>query len=249
MKSSYLKFLALTGVAVIGLAGTAQAQIVGTSSDVTKVDIGASTVNGGPHVSGRPGIGVPNTNLTTRVDFQGLQASSPPVNGVTTITQVTGTTTDHSKFGRFDFARVGANDVYFGEWSQTGSATAGDHTVYYAGTATGTTVPTSGAASYSVKGIGDYAARGQLSGTFNANFTARTLTGSISNAAYSVNIGTAAINSSTAAFQGSNASNSAGNTGGKVAGQFFGANAAALAGIVTFAGARQNDTAFGGTRN
>jgi len=34
-----------------------------------------------------------------------------------------------------------------------------------------------------------------------------------------------------------------------VSGRFFGANAAALAGTVKFDGARQHDTAFGGTKN
>ena len=38
-------------------------------------------------------------------------------------------------------------------------------------------------------------------------------------------------------------------SGGAVRGRFFGASAAALAGTVKFDGARQHDTAFGGTKN
>ena len=38
-------------------------------------------------------------------------------------------------------------------------------------------------------------------------------------------------------------------TGGKVSGRFFGVDAKALAGIVTFSGNKQYDTAFGGAKN
>jgi len=262
MNRTYLKTLALAAVATFAVAGGAQAQVVGASSDTDNVNIGPSTVNGGPHRSGRPGIGVPNTGLITRVDFQGLQSSSPPTaDGVTTISRITGTTTDHSRYGRFDFAKVGSEDLYFGEWSQTGSATAGDHTVYYAGTSTGTTVPTSGSATYAVKGISDYANKGLLTGTFTANFasgTSGTLTGSIANSAsgYGVDIGTASITTD-ATFAGIGASATQSGTtvasGGAVNGRFFGANAAALAGIVKFGdgttSVRQYDAAFGGTNN
>ncbi|MEA1084438.1 Slam-dependent surface lipoprotein [Sphingomonas sp. CD22] len=251
--------MALATVATLAIAGGAQAQIAGASSDTNNVNIGPSTVDGGPHRSGRPGIGVPNTGLVTRVDFEGLQASSPPnADGVTTITRITGTTTDHSRYGRFDFAKVGSADLYFGEWSQTGSATAGDHTVYYAGTSTGTTVPTSGSATYAVRGISDYANKGLLTGTFTANFasgSSGTLTGSIANSAsgYGVNIGTATIDGTKATFSGSGASATQSGTtvasGGTVDGRFYGANAAALAGIATFGSSRQYDTAFGGTKN
>jgi hypothetical protein len=260
MKRTYLRMMALATVATLAIAGGAQAQIAGASSDTNNVNIGPSTVDGGPHRSGRPGIGVPNTGLVTRVDFEGLQASSPPnADGVTTITRITGTTTDHSRYGRFDFAKVGSADLYFGEWSQTGSATAGDHTVYYAGTTTGTTVPTSGSATYAVRGISDYANKGLLTGTFTANFasgSSGTLTGSIANSAsgYGVNIGTASINAD-ATFGGNGASATQSGTtvasGGAVDGRFFGANAAALAGLVNFGSGseRQYNAAFGGTKN
>src|SRR3546814_14889490 len=84
-------------------------------------------------------------------------------------------------YGRFDFAKVGSYDLYFGEWSQTGSATAGDHTVYYGGTGATSSgnMPSSGSANYTVKGISNYASSGTpLSGTFTANFGAGELTGS-----------------------------------------------------------------------
>src|SRR3546814_7880301 len=87
-------------------------------------------------------------------------------------------------------------DLYFGEWSQTGSATAGDHTVYYGGTGATSSgnMPSSGSANYTVKGISNYASSGTpLSGTFTANFGAGELTGSIQNSALKIDIGTADI--------------------------------------------------------
>lgn len=259
MKFAHLKALGL-GLAVSAvMAGTAQAQVVGGSSDTSNVKIAASTVVGGPHTAGKVGIWVPNLTSTQYVDFQGLQSVlGTDANGVTTFINTTGTVTDHSKYGRFDFAKVSGQDIYFGEWSQTGSATAGDHTVYYGGTGASSSVPSSGSATYSVKGISDYQNRGILTGTFTANFTGSggTLTGSLANAAstYGVNIGTATIaTSGTFTGGGATATGSGGTTlasSGLVTGRFFGTNVDALAGLVSFSGTnRQYSTAFGGTKN
>ncbi|MNI33706.1 hypothetical protein D3C73_876660 [compost metagenome] len=57
----------------------------------------------------------------------------------------------------------------------------------------------------------------------------------------------ASINSANASFAGSATAN--GTVAGTSQGQFFGANAATLAGIATFAGNSQYDTAFGGSKN
>ncbi|MEG3150985.1 Slam-dependent surface lipoprotein [Sphingomonas sp. ZT3P38] len=259
MKFAHLKALGLALALSSALAGTAQAQVVGGSSDATKVKIAASTVVGGPHSAGKVGINVPALLSTQYIDFQGLQAVlGSDGNGVTTFTSTTGTITDHSQYGRFDFAKVSGQDIYFGEWTQTGSASAGDHTVYYGGTGASTSVPSSGSATYSVKGISDYQNRGILTGTFTANFTGSggTLSGSLANSGstYGVNIGTANITTS-GTFSGSGAS-ATGSGGaplassGVVSGRFFGSNVNALAGLVAFSGAnRQYSTAFGGTKN
>lgn len=264
MTFSNLKILAAaTALATIGLAGTAQAQtavITGGSSDATRVDIGVSTVSAGSiHVPNRVGIGVPNTGLTTRIDFQRLKMILGN-NPVTTFVNTTNAETDHSQYGRFDFAQAGTNDVWFGEWLQTGNVSGGSHTVYYGGTNATTAIPLSGNATYTVKGISNYAGNGPLSGTFNAAFygVAGTLSGSLTNSAssYSVNIGTAAISSSGAiSGSGGSVSNATATlaSGGAVRGQFFGANVESLAGYVKFGdgstAARQYDTAFGGTKN
>ncbi|MEJ8630378.1 hypothetical protein P0F65_12030 [Sphingomonas sp. I4] len=134
-----------------------------------------------------------------RVDFQGLSLYAvPDLNGVRHLNMASSNTQDHSSYGDFRFARVGSADLWFGEWSQTGNATAGDHTVYYVGNTSGTTVPTSGTATYAVKGISDYGNTGALTGTLTANFgsgTSGTLSGSLANSSTGagVDIGTARI--------------------------------------------------------
>ncbi|WP_176400219.1 Slam-dependent surface lipoprotein [Sphingobium sp. Z007] len=264
MKFVHLKAVVGAMALSIALAGTAQAQIALSdityaTSDDTNVDIGVSNVPFGPHTSGKVGITVPSLNGLFFVDFEGLQNASPPVvvnagePGVTTVNNPTGTVTDHSQYGRFDLTKVDGQNVYYGEWSQTGSASAGDHTVYYAGTG-GTlaaNVPTSGTATYSVQGLSNFASNSQLNGSFNANFGAGTLTGSISSANYALNIGTANISGSGFSGAGATASNPSTSTtlatGGNVSGSFFGSAAQALAGVATFSN-RQYDAAFGGSQ-
>ena len=66
---------------------------------------------------------------------------------------------------------------------------------------------------------------------------------------YGVDIGTARINGVNFFGNGALAAdNSKVVTGGTVKGCFFGVNAKALAGMVTFKGKRQYDTAFGGAK-
>jgi hypothetical protein len=252
MKIVHLKALGAALAISTLMAGTAHAQIASATSDPSNVLIDTSTVVGGPHSAGKVGIHVPNLTSTQYVDFYGLQTAVAPVNGITSIAAVTGTITDHSQFGRFDFGRVGTQDLYFGEWKQTANVAAGDHTVYYGGTGASSSVPNSGGATYTVKGVSDFQTNGALNGTFTAAFTgggSGTLSGSITNvgSTYTVNIGTATI--SGPAFFGTGASATGTSASGVVQGQFFGSNVDALAGIVTFSGAREHDTAFGGTKN
>lgn len=240
--------LSLALLATAMIAGAAQAAVVGDQSDNTYVEAGVSTVNGGPHVAGRPGIGVYTMGTSQKVDFQGLQLfAAPDVNGVSNLVSPI-TPPTHSGMGVFHFAKIAGQNVYFGEWSQS-APTDGTHTVYYAGDNTGTTVPTSGVATYAVAGLNQYNGANKLNGTLTANFGAGQLSGSLSNGSLTVNIGTAAISGT--GFSGSGASASVGGgtvASGGVSGQFFGANAAALAGITRFDD-RLYDTAFGGTKN
>ena len=260
-----LKRYILAALAAALFAGPAHAGVVGESSDDKKVEVGASTVSGGPHAKGLPGIGLIGNEQLPKgiVDFYGLTAyARPDSHGVSSLTYPSSAPTDHSKMGVFHFAKVSGADVYFGEWSQTSSVTDGTHTVYYAGDDSGATVPASGIATYSVKGISDYANKGLLSGTFYATFApggGGTLSGILSNSAskYSLEIGQTLSNpvfiKADGTFSGEKAlAKQSGATlanNGKVSGRFFGAGARALAGLVTFQGKRQYDTAFGGSQN
>lgn len=261
MKMTNLKLLAASVSLAMAFAGAAHAQdVAGRSSDEANNKIGVSGNYGPSHpTAGKAGLSAKATGLDYPVAFQDLKADgTTDTSGVTTISNPSTGPTDHRNLGVFHFAQVGNNDVWFGEWSSTATSGSTDHTVYYAGTTTGTTVPTSGTATYSVNGISDYANKGLLTGTFTATFasgSSGTLTGSIANSAsgYGVNIGTATISGATFAGSGATATQS-GTTiasGGAVEGRFYGANAAALAGLVNFgAGSeRQYNAAFGGTKN
>ena len=266
-----LKRYTLAALAAALFAGPAHAGIVGASSDDTKVKYGASTVDAVDpndptkkrHIKGqRPGMGVATLpgGVKAKVDFQTLQRYAPAdSNGVTSLSYNAQYMPEtHAKMGVFHFAKVSGADVYFGEWSQTSKFKDGTHTVYYAGDDKGTTVPTSGSATYAVKGISNYGSKGLLSGTFFATFSGSdgSLEGSLSNGKsgadrYSLDIGIVDILG--AQLSGNGAKFTYGNEpavpNGVVRGRFFGANAKALAGIATFKDNRQFDTAFGGAKN
>ena len=259
-----LKRYTLAALFATLFTGPAHAGVVGKSSDKSEVEVGASTVSGGPHVKGLPGIGLIDNEQLPKgiVDFYGLTAyARPDSHGVSSLTYPSSAPTDHSKMGVFHFAKVSNANVYFGEWSQTSSITDGTHTVYYAGDDKGATVPTSGIANYAVKGISNYGSKGLLSGAFEADFTERLLTGSLSNGKsgadkFSLDIGYVDIlgaqisgNGAKATYGSNQSVNSGVVTDGVVRGRFFGANAKALAGIATFKDNRQFDTAFGGAKN
>ena len=269
-----LSVFALSVLVVATIGASQAANFKGASSNTGNVQVGESDVNGGPHSSGKAGISVNSTGLGNEVDFQGLTAYSVKTNsavdwnkdgssdGTRLVHKLnfpyTGAPDSHDNLGVFVFAQVGAQDVWFGEWSAYGTSGDSTRTVYYIGDNGDTTVPTTGSATYNVVGINNYnaAANGGngnlLSGVFTANFGSGTLTGSIANSSsgYTVNIGSATINSN-ASISGSTAlatqSGSLVASGGAVSGQFY-SGQTALAGIVNFSGT-QYDTAFGGTKN
>lgn len=241
----------------ISAMSMANAAVVGESTNTSYVQIAVSDVNGGPHTAGLAGISIEATGLGTEVDFQGLTAYSPAdIHGVNQLNYAYDSEeapATHATLGVFDFAQVGSNDVWFGEWSKTGDATAASHTVYYSGSNADTSVPTSGTATYTVVGINDYdgTSASLLNGSLTANFGAATLSGSMTSAnGLTVNLGTATIQSD-ASVTGNNAvaldSGSLVASSGDVSAQFYNGQAD-LAGLVDFAGT-QYDTAFGGTQD
>lgn len=159
---------------------------------------------------------------------------------------------DHSHLGRMTYGKVGNLDVYFGEWADVkagaGAGTVGTNTsVFYNGTGKTTRMPTSGKATYAVKGINNYVNQNSpiMTGTLTADFGAKKLNGTITKTGLSVAIDNAVINTAQASFSGAAKANSSIN--GRTQGHFYGNNAAALAGVADFNNPKLN-TAFGGTR-
>ncbi|MFT4090106.1 MAG: Slam-dependent surface lipoprotein [Asticcacaulis sp.] len=258
MKPSNFKTLAFALLSATALCGGAYANEVGQSSDTSLLVVGESVINspGGTHTAGRPGVAVLATGLSGIVDFQGLATFAPgDLNGVSTLDYPATVPSDHNSLGVFQFARTSSQDVWYGEFKQTSNIADGTHTVYYVGEDGGNSAtPASGTATYTVQGINDYANKGNLAGEFTATFdssTFGTLTGSVSGGGRTVSIGTAYIFGVN--FVGSSGSyTDATNTinGGFVNGKFFGSDADALAGIVSFGNGsnRIYNTAFGGDK-
>lgn len=157
---------------------------------------------------------------------------------------------DHSGLGRMSFAQVGNQDVWFGDWAdvKAGSAngSAGtNYSVYYAGAQPTTNLPTSGQATYDVKGINNHVAHNTevLQGTLTADFGKSTLVGQLQRSDLAVGID-ARIQADASFKGGATANGVKGNTQG----QFFGNQGEALAGVATFGTNSQLNTAFGGTK-
>jgi hypothetical protein len=246
MKKQIIVSSLLVAMAAFSLAGQAQAAVVGGSSNENQIVAGESQVNGGPHTAGLAGIAAASININLAVDFVGLTGYSSFANDIYSLGGG-----GHGGMGAFNFAQVGSDDVWFGEWSD--GADSSTRTVYYSGADADTSVPSSGSATYTVVGINNYdgTADSLMNGTFTANFVANTLTGFMSSVSgNAVDIGTATINSDASITGAGTADGLFGSTfvtGGNVSGQFYNGQAS-LAGLVDFAGT-QYDTAFGGTQD
>jgi hypothetical protein len=168
---------------------------------------------------------------------------------------------DHSHLGRMSYGKVGNLDVYFGDWDNTPSGAANvnkdtktnNYTVFYSGTGKTTNMPTSGTATYAVKGINQHYEQGTaiLKGDLTADFGKKTLNGTMSRTGLSIAIKNANINTTDASFGGASTAVATGANGkayGDVKGNFFGNKAAGLAGIADFGKNNAYNTAFGGTK-
>ena len=163
-----------------------------------------------------------------------------------------GVPNDYSNLGRMSFAKVGNADVYFGDWAdvQPGApaGTAGtNYSVFYNGTGKTAKMPTGGTAVYSVKGINHYvdANTALLTGDLKADFAKKRLNGTIKRPGLSVTVDNAVINTANASFGGRATAN---DVSGTTRGNFYGNDAAALAGVAEFARNPNLNTAFGGTK-
>ncbi|MBW3695042.1 hypothetical protein EK599_05025 [Vibrio sp. T187] len=241
MKPLQLSWIA---AAMLGLSPMVHAGFDGAISDDSLRQVGESQVYV-PffHSKGKAGIG---SATGKRVDFDGLAGnifSSSERDGVHT------SGSKHFSSSHYNFVQVANQDIWFGEWYEgRQDADFNNRTVYYVGNDAGTTVPTSGTATYNITGINKFSGSNKLAGTFTADFAAQTLTGTINNNALTVGVN-AQINAATAAFNGTaSATQNAVTTAGTSQGHFFGADAAALAGFAKFDSNSQLDTAFGGEK-
>ena len=250
-KLQIISAMALT----VALIGNAQAGVAGGSSS-SSIVVGDSTVSFPPHTAGLAGISVPATAASGLVDFQGLTAyGTADSNGIYTLSfPYVGAPTSHNDLGVFNFAQVGTADVWYGEWSPTGEVVDANRTVYYSGANADTSVPSAGTATYDVTATNNYYLSGNdlLTGTLTADFGAATLTGSMTNSLYGINIGTTTINSDASVTGAGTASATFLGfipvaSGGDVSAQFYNGQVD-LAGMVDFNDTLL-DTAFGGTKN
>lgn len=161
---------------------------------------------------------------------------------------------DHSQLGRLTFAKAGNEDVWFGNWSDVPAGAAvgaagKNYTAFYSGKNATTNLPSSGKATYDVKGINQYTQlNGALmTGTLTADFGAKTLSGKISRTNFDVSIN--ATIKADASFAGSATAKLAGKTqNGSSNGQFFGNQGAVVAGVADFGKNNAANTAFGGSK-
>lgn len=151
MKNVHLKIAAAL-LAAASVSGVAHAQIVGETSDSARVGTGTSNVPFGPHTAGLPGLSFPSSPYgpLVVVDVQGLQTSVPAdANGVSVFTP---SNVPHTGLGYFNLSRVGANEVWFGEWTSDNNVSTGDQTVYYVGRDLSATPTAATTATYDVTG-------------------------------------------------------------------------------------------------
>lgn len=256
-----MKTQLLTAVTMgVLLSATSHAAVSGKSSNETYIRVGGTQggAAGHPGASGLPGIGVDASKTKYKaIALSGLKFYSNIAfqtrNNVAYIrpNMMPPTHRDFGSYAFSDTTNSGANlgltgdVVYFGEWSRTGNMTDNTHTVYYVGRNKTANMPSSGTATYSVKGINNVQNNGLMQGTLTANFNTNKIGGSLSNSSLTVGINNNTINPNNASFSGSATANG---VNGTSKGEFFGNNAAKLGGIATFANKSLN-TAFAGNKN
>ncbi|NIF23473.1 MULTISPECIES: Slam-dependent surface lipoprotein [Pantoea] len=250
---------AVLAAALMGAMGMAQAAVVSaqSNSDTGGIRVGATS-------TGAAGAGVDGQLYNAKATFTHFadakyQSTSTGVYHFTGRQLVAdgapgpaGPGPDHTNLGVWSFAKVGSQDVWFGEWdaesTTAGTKAAGKHTVFYAGEngTVATTLPTTGPVTYAVKSINNYSGAALPTSTLTANFNtkAASSTGDINFSNGTISTSGAAVNLAASGVQVV----SANGTGGALKGNFFGAGATGVAGIVTFSD-RTKDTAFGGTKN
>lgn len=192
--------------------------------------------------AGAPGIGYRGMRNGKTISFAGLKNMVEKKPDNVYVLESGGSS--HGGMGKFQFSQVADAEVYFGDWSQTGEASDQTHTAYFSGENSTAVVPTSGQAVYSVEGINQFDGEAKLTGTFNADFADKSYTGALQGESLKVSMNGDIIDQGK--FVGAAIANET--IAGLSEGQFFGDNAEHVAGITSFEGHRELDTAFGGKK-
>lgn len=250
--SSYVVPTASNMMAV-GTAGIAMPTTVGGTADLTKVVSFAA----GPIAQTNALIATPGT--ASAIITQIHPVTGLPYNvsetwkntvayntNVYAYRQIDNPLPNFPQFGGEVIAKVSGAEVYFGEWAPRKSGTQplnstdlnltdANRTVWYVGENPTTSMPTLVNAKYNVVGVNQYnpgTGAGVTSGVLTANYGSGsgTLTGTVG----SINFGGTTI-----------ASNGSFSRTSQIQGQFYGANAEALAGIYT---SGTTKVAFGGAK-
>ncbi len=254
--SGYVK-AAPSNMLALDTAGIAMPTVVGGVADTTKVvSFAAGPINQTNGLIATPGTASahisqynPSTGLTTIISETWKNTFAYNTN-VYAYRQISDPVPGYPQFGGEVIAKVSGAEVYFGEWAPRKTGTqplnstdlnlsSPDRAVWFVGENPTTSMPTLVNAKYNVVGVNQYnpgTGAGVTSGVLTANYGSGsgTLTGTVG----SLNFGgtTIASNGSFTRTVGSTTN---------IQGQFYGANAEALAGIYTLGSTK---VAFGGAK-
>lgn len=230
-----------SGVMAEAVSGQSQSY----DGEKTDIIVGGTQSVRGTHggVIGAPGIGYRYMKDGMRISFSGLKnmVSHKPDN-VYVLESGGG---PHGGMGKFQFSQVADVEIYYGDWSQTGEEGDKRHTAYFSGENASTAVPTNGKATYTLEGVNQFDGEAKLAGAFEADFGDKTYNGSLQGVSNSYTM-TGSIEDQ-GKFSGIAVAN--GSIDGTSSGQFFGDNAEHMAGITSFAGHEELDTAFSGKKD
>lgn len=236
-----------------GTAGIAMPTIVGGTADTSKVvSFAAGPITQTNALISAPGTGsaiIQQTNPMTGVTSNVSQTWKNTVaynTNVYAYRQIDDPLPSYPQFGGEVIAKVSGAEVYFGEWAPRKTGTqplnstdlnlsSAARTVWFVGENPTTSMPTLVNAKYNVVGINQYnpgTGAGVTSGVLTANYGSGS--GTLTGAVGSINFAGTTIASNGSFVRGTN-----------IQGQFYGANAEALAGIYTTSTTK---VAFGGAK-
>lgn len=236
--STVISVVSFIFLPAMGMAEVLSQQSQSYNQGKTDIDVGKTQYEGGG-----PGLGYRFVTEGITISLPELkEQATKAANGVYIIDKAEDY---HGSIGRFNFSQVADAEIYYGDWSQTGDVMDSKHTAFYSGKEIGNDIPTEGQASYTISGVNQYESSSKIPGTFLVDFGQKTyegiLDGQLANIKFSGEIGEGGK------FSGVALANE--QAEGISAGQLFGQDAALVAGMTSFAGNHQYDTAFGGVKN